>query len=208
MKYLVYILEAGCRTSPNKIYSSSLAPCKLYLLEMEGLKLFTLLWQFAIQRLCLYVTQMHFIQVMEKWKSESQIANKAMQMNLLKYISSLFCFWLPIGTSSCLSALKLKNKTPLETKQSELKCVCVTQNTESDLCVGHSYSCHRFFIYSKVSQTKSPKTTHSVASLFSSQSKRGNFQWLPIMVIAIFQHSIRLNIVGQMGEFFQAHQIK
>ena len=41
---------------------------------------------------CLYVTQMYFIQAMEKKKSESQIVNKAMQMNLLKCISSLFRF--------------------------------------------------------------------------------------------------------------------
>lgn len=126
-------------------------------------------------------------------KSESQIANKAMQMNLLKYISSLFCFWLPIGTffASQLWNLRIKR---LWKQSKESWSVCVTQNTESDLCVMHSYSCHRFFIYSEVSQTKRPKTTHSVASLFSAQSKRGNFQWLPIMVIVIFQHIIGLNI--------------
>lgn len=75
-----------------------------------------------------------FLRVMETRKSEPQIANKEMQMNLLKCISSLFCFWLPIGTFSCLSALKFENKTPLETKQSELKCVCYTEYWEWCLC--------------------------------------------------------------------------
>lgn len=110
-----------------------MATWKLYLLEMGGLKWFTFLWQFSIQRLSLCDSDVLHSSNGEK-KSESQIVNKAMQMNLLKCISSLFHFWLPVGTFSCLSALKLENKTPLETKQSELKCVCYTEYWEWSLC--------------------------------------------------------------------------
>lgn len=202
-------MEAGSRTSPNKASKFSIATCKLYFLEW-GPTLFTFLWQLAIQRLCLYVTQMYFIWAMEKWKSESQIANKEMQMNLLKYISSLFCFWLPVGIFSCLSALKLENKMPLETKQSELKCVYVLYRTPWVIFVPCTATAVTDFSSTVRSARQKDPRQHIQQHLCSHRSLKevtcSDFQFWSEWFFST--SLVWILIVGRMGEIFQALQTK